>query len=297
MTRQGGLGRGLSALLPAAAPGQSGLITLRLDRIVPNPRQPRDRFEDAALEQLAQSIREVGLLQPVLVRPTPAGTYELIAGERRFRAARRAGLDEIAAVVRHTADEQLLTEALVENLHRTDLNPLEEAAAYQQLLDDFGFTHDQLAQRLGRSRSTITNALRLLALPAALQQHCIFGTLSAGHARALLALDRAEQQERAGQRVIAEGLSVRATEELVRRLLDQAATAELSDRSRGTGGRASVYSGLQLRLGDALHTKVEIKGTERRGRIVIDYAGREDLERLLDVLGRGTGHDLTSEQG
>ncbi|MBA2316540.1 MAG: ParB/RepB/Spo0J family partition protein [Euzebyales bacterium] len=295
MTRQGGLGRGLSALLPAAAPGQSGLITLRLDRIVPNPRQPRERFEDAALEELAQSIREVGLLQPVLVRPTPAGAYELIAGERRFRAARRAGLDEIAAVVRHTADEQLLTEALVENLHRTDLNPLEEAAAYQQLLDDFDFTHDQLAQRLGRSRSTITNALRLLALPASLQQHCVSGALSAGHARALLALDRAEQQERAGQRVIADGLSVRATEELVRRLVDHAA-AERGDPSRAVRGRPSgPYSGLQQRLGDALNTKVEIKGTERRGRIVIDYSGRDDLERLLAVLGRGAGHDLTSE--
>lgn len=297
MTRESGLGRGLSALLPAAAPGQSGLIDLAVAEVRPNVRQPRERFAGAELEELAQSIREVGVLQPVLVRVDGDGGYELVAGERRFRAARLAGLTTIPAIVRQTADDQLLTEALIENLHRADLDPLEEAAAYQQLLDDFGYTHAQLATRLGRSRSTITNSLRLLALPPALQQHCADGSLSAGHARALLALDRAEQQVRTGQRVIAEGLSVRDTEELVRRaLLRREATGEGDARSRAVRSRrASPYTGLQHRLGEALATGVSIKGSPRRGRIVIDYAGREDLERLLTILSRGTGEDLTKE--
>ena len=295
MSRQSGLGKGLSALLPAAAPGQSGLIALPLSKVTPNTRQPREHFDTADLQELAQSIAEVGVLQPVLVRPHEDGAYELIAGERRFRAAKLAGLEEIPAVVRHTADDQLLTEALVENIHRAELNPLEEAAAYQQLLDDFGYTHQQLATRLGRSRSTITNALRLLALPGSLQQHCADGTLSAGHARALLALELPEAQERAGQRVIAEGLSVRATEELVRKQLLQADEAmdELARKARARN--RSPYSGLQTRIGDALATNVAIKGSERRGRIVIDYAGREDLERLLQVFSKGTGEDLTQE--
>lgn len=298
-TRQrGGLGRGLSALLPPAEPGQSGLIALNLQSVVPNPRQPRDRFDEAGLRELAHSIGQVGVLQPVLVRPTEQdGRYELIAGERRFRAARLAGLTEIPAIIRRTGDEQLLTEALVENLHRTDLDPLEEAAAYQQLLDDFGFTHEQLAERIGRSRSAISNALRLLALPPRLQQLVAEGALSAGHARALLALDRAEQQERVGQRVVAEGLSVRATEELVRTLLARpdpdGALADLADAAKRRKG--SPYEGLQQRLTDALATKVAIKGSARRGKVVIEFAGRHDLERLLAILGRGTGENLLEE--
>jgi ParB family transcriptional regulator, chromosome partitioning protein len=247
MSRQGGLGRGLGALLPAAAPGQSGILTLNVTSIVSNRRQPRREFDEGGLAELAASLREVGLLQPVLVRPDAEdGRYELVAGERRYRAAQLAGLDEIPAVVRHTSDDRLLTEALVENIHRTDLTPLEEAAAYQQLLDDFGFTHDELASRLGKSRSAITNSLRLLALPPALQQLVAERVLSAGHARALLALDSAEQQERAGRRVVAEGLSVRATEELVRRLLTTP-TAEqaLAGRAAARGnGRRSPYPGL-----------------------------------------------------
>lgn len=298
MTRPGGLGRGLGALLPAAAPGQSGLLHLALGQIRRNPRQPRSNFDDQALGELAQSIRRLGVLQPVLVRPTEdEGSYELIAGERRYRAAELAGLDKIPAVVRETDDDALLTEALVENIHRTDLSPLEEAAAYQQLLDDFGMTHEELAQRLGRSRSAISNALRLLALPPGLQQLVADRALSAGHARALLALDRADEQERVGQRVVAEGLSVRATEELVRqRLAQQDKATTLAELARTAQRRkASPYEGLQRRLGDALGTRVQIKGSASRGRIVIDYAGAADLERLLQVIGRGSGEQLLSE--
>lgn len=298
MTRPGGLGRGLGALLPPATAEQSGLRELPLASIVPNPRQPRDQFEDAALQDLAQSMRQVGVLQPVLVRPADDGErYELIAGERRFRAARMAGLDAIPAIVKETPDDELLTKALIENIHRTDLNPLEEAAAYQQLLDDFGMTHDALAQSLGRSRSTISNALRLLALPPALQQLVAQGALSAGHARAVLALDRAEEQERVGQQVVAEGLSVRATEELVRRRLSRTdSESAMSDLAAAAKRRkASPYEGLQRRIGDALGTRVQIKGTARRGRIVIDYSGAADLERLLQILGHGSGDQLLSE--
>jgi ParB family transcriptional regulator, chromosome partitioning protein len=298
MTRPSGLGRGLGALLPAAQPGQSGLLTLRLSSIVPNPRQPRERFDEEALDELSRSITEIGVLQPVLVRPAREqdGRYELIAGERRFRAARMAGLDEIPAVVRHTEDAQLLTEALVENIHRADLNPIEEASAYQQLLDDFGLTHEELATRLGRSRSAISNALRLLALPETLMRMVAEGALSAGHARTLLALDSASQQERAAQRVLAEGLSVRATEDLVRRLLDRPDPSTMDELAKAAKARkSSPYQGLQRRIADALSTKVEIKGTSRRGRVVIDYSGSADLERLLTILSRGTGRDLLAE--
>lgn len=297
MTRPSGLGRGLGALIPAASPGHSGLRTVSLDALEPNPRQPRDDFEEAALDELAHSIREHGILQPIVVRPAAvADRYEIVAGERRFRAARRAGLSEVAVVVRHTRDDALLTEALVENLHRSDLNPVEEALAYQQLLDDFGMTHDVLATKLGRSRSAITNTLRLLGLPVGLQEQVAAGLLSAGHARALLALPDAAQQERVAQRIAAEGLSVRATEELVRTLVTpRDAEQEAGDLARAAAARsATPYAHVQERLTDALSTKVRITGTQRRGRVVIDYAGPQDLERLLDVLSRGTGEDLLS---
>jgi len=211
MARPIGLGRGLGALIPNAGANSSGLLTLELSALVPNSRQPRGSFEEASLGELAQSLRQVGMLQPILVRPRPDGRYEIVAGERRFRAARLAGMDRIPAVVRHTADEQLLTEALVENIHRADLSPLEEAAAYHQLLTDFGMTHEALADRLGKSRSAITNAMRLLALPATVQRWVAEGSLSAGHARALLPLEDRERQEQLAQRIVADGLSVRAT--------------------------------------------------------------------------------------
>jgi ParB family transcriptional regulator, chromosome partitioning protein len=302
VSRPSGLGKGLSALIPAAAPGQSGLVYLHLDQIVPNSRQPRSEFDHGALEELAASIRSVGLLQPIIVRPMQArenvreDMYEIVAGERRYRAARMAGLDEIAAVVRHTGDDGMLTEALVENLHRANLNALEEALAYQHLLDDFGITHEALAVRLGKSRSAISNALRLLGLPTPVQERVVSGVLTAGHARALLSLPNSEQQERTAQRVVAEGLSVRATEDLVRRFLDSAARENaLAGLARAAKAKKqSPYAHVERQLSDALGTKVEIRGSARRGRVVIDYAGKGDLERLLDILSRGTGEDLLS---
>ena len=297
MSRPSGLGRGLGALIPSAAPGTSGLLTLKLSSIAPNPRQPRGIFDDVELEELAHSLREIGVLQPVLVRPAGEGRFELIAGERRVRAARLAGLEEIPAVVRDSRDSDLLTEALVENLHRSDLNPLEEAAAYQQLLDDFGMTHEALAGKLGKSRSAISNALRLLNLPVGLQQAVANGALSAGHARAILGIEGRDQQEQVGRRVIAEGLSVRGTEDLVRDLLAAATRNGEAPTSRPSGGGRgpSPYAGLQQRLSDALSTRVRISGSPTRGTLVIDYSGTEDLERLLGVLTRGTGEDLLNE--
>lgn len=289
--RPTGLGRGLGALIPAATAGHSGLLQLRLTEIEPNPRQPRGHFDEQALEELAHSLREVGLLQPIVVRPMDGGRYEIIAGERRFRAARLAGLEEIPAVVRATHDGDVLTEALVENIHRADLNPLEEAAAFQQLLDDFGVTHEQLAGKLGKSRPAISNALRLLSLPAAVQEHVANGALSSGHARALLALEDTKTQARVARRVIAEGLSVRATEHLVRTLLGDRDSAD--DLAAAAKRRSlSPYAHVQRTLTDALATSVTIKGTPTRGRVIIDYAGPEDLQRLLDVLAKGTGVDL-----
>ena len=293
-TRPTGLGRGLNALIPAATAGSSGLLTLKLSAIQPNPRQPRGQFDDHLLEELAHSLREVGMLQPIVVRPSSEGRYEIIAGERRFRAARLAGLDEVPAVVRTTRDGDLLTEALVENIHRADLNPLEEAAAFQQLLDDFGVTHEQLAAKLGKSRPAVSNALRLLTLPAGIQDSIANGRLSAGHARALMALPDAAAQSKVARRVVADGLSVRATEDLVRRLTGAEADGALDDLAAAAKRRStSPYAHVQRALADALATSVEIKGTGKRGRVIIDYAGPEDLQRLLDILGRGTGIDLT----
>ena len=295
MNRASGLGRGLGALIPAAGPGRSGLVSLRLSTIHPNPRQPRAAFDERALEELAQSLREVGLLQPILVRPIGDRQYEIIAGERRFRAARLAGLEEIPAILRHTDDAALLTEALIENVHRADLNPLEEAAALQQLLDDFALTHEELARRLGKSRSAVSNALRLLALPAELQRAVAAGSLSAGHARTLLGAGDPGLQQRLAQRVIAGELSVRATEELVR-VACADATATMGQLAQSAQRRRHTpYDDLQRRLTDALATRVQIRGTARRGRIVIDYAGTEDLQRLLHVFGRGTGQALAGE--
>lgn len=302
MTRQSGLGRGLSALIPergapdAAVPvRRDAFLHVPLEAVEPNPRQPREAFDEAALQELALSIEQVGVLQPVLVRPAAQPErYQIIAGERRYRAAAMAGLAELPVIVRQAEDTALLTEALVENIHRTDLNPLEEAAAYRQLLDDLGMTHDQLAVRIGKSRPTISNALRLLTLPPLLQQKVVAGSLSAGHARALLPLDDPEQQQRIAQRVIGEGLSVRATEDLVRSLAE--ADEGLDALARAARQRASSpYAHLEGRLTDVLATRVRITGSDRRGRVVINYSGREDLERLLQVLGHGTGTDLLGE--
>jgi ParB family chromosome partitioning protein len=291
MSRTGGLGRGLEALIPTATAERGGLRTIPLDTIEPNPRQPREAFDQPGLAELAQSLQTVGLLQPIIVRERPDGQYQIIAGERRFRAAQLAGFREIRAVVRHTDDDQVLTEALVENIHRVDLNALEEAAAYQQLLDDFAFTHEQLAARLGKSRSAITNTIRLLSLGVELQQQVASGALTPGHARALLAIEDAAIQREVAARVIADGLSVRATERLIRTLVEQRdAPAPTQDDA------PTPYFGLQQRLSDVFATKVRITGTATRGQVVIDFSGQDDLERVLGMLEGGVGAGLAQEQ-
>ena len=290
MSRTGGLGRGLEALIPTANAERGGLRTILLDTIEPNPRQPRETFDQQGLAELAQSLQTVGLLQPIIVRERDDDRYQIIAGERRFRAAQLAGFREIRAVVRHTDDDQVLTEALVENIHRVDLNALEEAGAYQQLLEDFAFTHEQLAARLGRSRSAITNTIRLLSLSVELQQQVASGALTPGHARALLALENAALQREVAERIVTDGLSVRATERLIRTLLEQ------RDAPAPTQDDPAPYFGLQQRLSDVFATKVRITGTATRGQVVIDFSGQDDLQRLLGVLEGGVGAGLAQEQ-
>jgi ParB family chromosome partitioning protein len=281
-TRHGGLGRGLSALLQAPS---AALKEVPLEEIAPNHRQPRTEFDDEALDGLAASIKAVGVLQPVVVRARPEGGYELIVGERRWRAARRAGLERIPAVVREAGEEDLLRDALIENLHREDLNPLEEAAAYRQLLDDVGMTHEELAERVGRSRATITNALRLLGLAPTVQRRIATAALSAAHGRALAALVDAESQERVAQRVVAQNLSVRQTEELVRTLVQGG--AGLSVRAaRSRVERPPAILEVEKRLSDMLDTRVNVEVGRRRGRITIDFAGLEDLDRIWRALAR-----------
>ncbi len=296
MSKPGGLGRGLGALIPAAAPGQSGLVTVPVTEIQPNPRQPRDRFDPTLLDELAHSLKEVGMLQPIVARPIPSGGYQIIAGERRYRAARMAGLTSVPVVVRHTEDAAMLTEALVENLHRANLDPIEEALAYRHLLDDLEMTHEALAAKLGKSRSAISNSLRLLSLPTSVSEMVVAGALSAGHARAILGLPDVEQQKDMASRVVAEGMSVRATEDTVREIVErsaQGAEAVMTDLATEAKRRnRSPFTHVEERLVDALGTKVQIKGSVKRGRVVIDFAGAEDLERLLDILGRGSGQDL-----
>lgn len=296
MVRARGLGRGLGALLHDDGP-DGALLALALHVIVPNPRQPRSHIAPDELSELAASLQQVGMLQPILVRPARDGRYEIVAGERRFRAAHLAGLATVPAIVRHTDDDRLLTEALIENLHRVDLSPLDEAAAYEQLVSEFDLTHETLAQRLGKSRSAITNALRLLGLPPSVQRRLADQTLGAGHARALLAVDDQRRQEELAQRIVAENLSVRAVEQLVR----QQATGKAAEDAQQTLARnaqqraAPRFGGLERRLQDAFSTRVHVRGTVRRGRIIIDYAGRDDLDRLLVLLGRGSGADLLEE--
>ncbi|WP_336249161.1 ParB/RepB/Spo0J family partition protein [Stomatohabitans albus] len=278
MSRSGGLGRGLGALIPQGSAGQSGLVELTLDQLKPNARQPRDRFDEAALEELTHSIATMGILQPIVARPLPDGSYEIVAGERRFRAARRAGLARVPVVIRHTEDDQLLTEALVENIHRADLDPIEEARAYRQLIDDFEFTHDDLAERLGRSRSVITNTLRLLTLVDSVADLVSTGAISAGHGRSLAVLE-ADQQQAIANQIVTEGLSVRRTEELVKTI------TEPRRQVRSTQGTTpSVFTDVEDQLADRFGTKVNIQGSPRRGRIQIEYAGSEDFHRLLGLL-------------
>ncbi|MEU0599670.1 ParB/RepB/Spo0J family partition protein [Streptomyces sp. NPDC006393] len=272
-----------------APPMGAHFAEIPLDSIAPNPRQPREVFDEDALAELVTSIKEVGLLQPVVVRQLGPERYELIMGERRWRACREAGLEAIPAIVRATDDEKLLLDALLENLHRAQLNPLEEAAAYDQLLKDFNCTHDQLADRIGRSRPQVSNTLRLLKLPAAVQSRVAAGVLSAGHARALLSVEDPEEQNRLARRIVAEGLSVRAVEEIVQLM---GARPQAAPRSKGprAGARVSpALSDLATRLSDRFETRVKVDLGQKKGKITVEFASMEDLERILGTLAPGEG--------
>jgi ParB family chromosome partitioning protein len=254
---------------------------LPLDAITPNPRQPRTVFDEEAMGELVHSLREVGMLQPVVVRPLSDDRYELIMGERRWRAAREAGYSAVPAIVRSTGDDDMLRDALLENLHRSQLNPLEEAAAYDQMLQDFGCTHDELAGRIGRSRPQISNTLRLLKLPPLVQRRVAAGVLSAGHARALLGLADAAAQERLAQRIVAEGLSVRTVEEIVSLGGDEAPARRPSPAKRPVAPKLSV---LADRLADRFETRVKVDLGRSKGRIVVEFASIDDLERIVALM-------------
>ncbi len=310
MAKRTGLGRGIGALIPTAESSEARpvdvffpgapratvteddtatellaipgtrLIEVDPNEIVPNPRQPRSHFDSDDLAELVHSIREFGVLQPVVVRTNEDGKYELIMGERRTRASREAGLTAIPAIVRDTADEHLLRDALLENLHRSQLNPLEEASAYQQLLEDFGITQEELAGRIGRSRPQISNTIRLLKLPVPVQQRVAAGVLSAGHARAILSLDDVDAMQRLADKIVNEDLSVRAAE----------AAAKTTDAGPRrpvpkAGARRAHLDDVAERLGDRLNTKVKINLTARKGQINIDFATIQDLNRILAELG------------
>ncbi len=297
-TQKRGLGRGLGALIPTDAnnvvenktietnenlnsvPGIR-FSEIELNQIKPNAKQPRQVFEEEALNELTFSIKEIGLLQPIVVRQISNNEYEIVAGERRFRAAKNAGLTKIPALIRETKDEQMLRDALLENLHRSQLNPLEEAAAYQQLLEDFGGTQEELASKLGRSRPQVTNTLRLLKLPATVQKRVAAGVLTSGHAKALLGLASAAEIETLANRIVAEGLSVRATEEIVS--LGNIGTTE-NKRPPLAPLKAPGLKDLSDRLGDKLDTRVTISMGRSKGKVVIEFSTLEDLRRIVEVI-------------
>ncbi|MET8298307.1 ParB/RepB/Spo0J family partition protein [Streptomyces sp. NPDC005180] len=269
---------------------------LPLDAITPNPRQPREVFDQEALAELVTSVQTVGVLQPVVVRQAgSSGQYELVMGERRWRACREAGLETIPAIIRATDDEKLLLDALLENLHRAQLNPLEEAAAYDQLLREFHCTHDELADRIGRSRPQVSNTLRLLKLSPQVQRRVAAGVLSAGHARALVSVEDREEQDRLAQRIVAEGLSVRAVEEIVA-LLGSEPSGPVKPKGPRAGSRVSpALSELATRLSDRFETRVKVDLGQKKGKITVEFASMEDLERILGTLAPGEGRVL--EQG
>ena len=285
MARRGGLGTNLDALIPTSLTvgdqevGQQNEVAI--NAISPNPHQPRKHFDPAALDELIASIKEIGILQPPVVRQTTPGKYELIMGERRFRAAKAAGLTSIPVIIRQTPDNELLREALIENIHRSQLNALEEAAAYSQLLTDFNCTHDELAQKLGRSRPLISNTIRLMNLPTSVQQKLVSGVLSAGHARALLGLSDASAIERLATRIVTEGLSVRATEEIIS---SGAPKGQSAKKPKQTKSASPELQEMAERIGDALDTRVSIQGSAKKGTIVIEFAGAEDLKRITKAL-------------
>ena len=290
--KRGGLGRGLSALIPGAVEEGAGLLEIPVDAVVPNPRQPRTLFEDEALGSLALSIQEVGVLQPIVVRKT-AGGFELIAGERRLRAAKLAGLATIPAVVRDSDDAESLREALIENIHREDLNPIELAEAFRELLEELGLKQETLAERLGMSRSHIANTIRLLQLPVEAQQLVAEGKMQAGHGRALLSLADGEAQSTLALRIVAEDLSVREVEELVRNYLEHPATQSERPASAATSERSSPEGALaevEEILSEQLATRVSIQMSRKRGKIVIEFGSADDLERIVsEIIGSGPG--------
>ena len=288
--RKGGLGRGLDALIPPSnipseiksASGQlvADRLEVDLNLISPNPKQPRTVFDEDQLTELALSIKEVGLLQPPVVRSITDGRYQLIMGERRFRAAKLAGLTSIPVIIRQTNDDQLLKEALIENIHRSQLNPLEEGAAYQQLLNDFGYTHDELANKLSKSRPVITNTMRLLNLPASVQRKVAAGVISAGHARALLSLTDQSEIENLANKIVAEGLTVRSVEEIVASGGAKVASGSIKRRKI----IAPKIKQISDQLSDQLDTRVNIELGKKKGKIVIEFAAMEDLERIHQII-------------
>jgi ParB family transcriptional regulator, chromosome partitioning protein len=331
MRRRGGLGRGLEALIPSSPqdeehraplsgpdgessaeasdrgesdPSAPSFDDLPLDRIDPNPRQPRGAFDEELLRELTASIEAVGVLQPIVVRPN-GDRFQIVMGERRVRAARSAGLERIPAVVRTTEDDYLLRDALLENVHRENLNPLEEAAAYEQLLADFAITHEELASRLGRSRPVITNAMRLLRLPPSVQRRIAARTLSAGHARAIASLTEPEQQERLADRIVAEGLTVRMAEELAQRItLGEPLQDPTERRPRPRPVmQAPGMVDLAERLSDRLETRVRVQLGKRKGKVLIEFATLDDLQRICDAIGLdrqelyGAGESQPSSEG
>jgi ParB family chromosome partitioning protein len=274
----------------APVPG-ARFAELPVSAIEPNAKQPRHVFDEDALEELKTSIKEVGFLQPIVVRDIGEGRYELVMGERRWRAAQAVGRETIPAIIRETRDDAMLRDALLENIHRANLNPLEEAAAYQQLLEEFGATHEELARRIGRSRPQISNTIRLLNLPAPVQRRVAAGVLSAGHARALLGLDDGEAQEKLALRIVAEGLSVRATEELVSLTLSDG-PAKKAAPTRRAKVHAPALNELADRLSDRFDTRVKVDIGRSKGKITIEFATVDDLERIVGMIGvdeEGTG--------
>jgi ParB family chromosome partitioning protein len=282
--KRGGLGTNLDSLIPTSLTVGDTEVAQQnevpISSISPNPRQPRTVFDEDALNELIASIKEIGILQPPVVRKVSEGRYELIMGERRFRAAKAAGLKSIPVIIRQTPDNELLREALIENIHRSQLNPLEEAAAYAGLLSDFGCTHDELAVKLGRSRPLISNMLRLLNLPPTVQRKVAAGVISAGHARALLGLSGEKEIEKLANRIVAEGLSVRATEEIVA----TAAPAKKSAKAKTKVGISGTALASAELLSDYLDTRVTIEQGKGKGKITIEFAGSEDLQRIVDLI-------------
>jgi ParB family chromosome partitioning protein len=284
-TKRGGLGTNLDSLIPTSLTvagtevAQQGEIPII--QISPNPRQPRTVFDETAMAELVASIKSIGILQPPVVRKVAENKYELIMGERRFRAAKLAGLSSIPVIIRQTPDNELLREALIENIHRSELNPLEEGAAYAQLLNDFGCTHDELALKLGRSRPLISNTIRLLNLPDSVQRKVAAGVISAGHARALLGLTDAAEIEKLASRIVSEGLSVRATEEIIATLKPTTNKVKKNAAVKGVSGAGLAAAEL---LSDYLDTRVSVQTGKGKGKIVIEFSGSEDLQRIVDLI-------------